>query len=332
VHEFDGKTIVLTGATGFLGRWFCDFFDFINENVLDNPCRIVAVDNNISGDASKLENSKINIVELDITKNLIALELLTGKVDYVINAAGIASPEVYQKYPFETLDVSYVGTHNILKFCNTKGVKSVLCFSSSEVYGTPDENNIPTREDYMGAVPTMSNRSSYDIGKKAIETICYIYHEKEQTPVKIVRPFNVYGPGMHARDHRVLGNFIFQVINKNPLKVYGDGEQTRTFCYIADAMNGFLRVLLLGHSGEVYNIGNPYPEISMNELASITHKALGQEENIIKVPYPDSYPSDEPRRRCPDITKAEKHLEYSPKISLEEGIGKMYRWGVEEER
>ena len=329
VYDFEGKTVLLTGATGFLGRWFCNFFEFINRTCLSAPCKVLAVDNDISGDASKLKKLKINIIVHDITQGL--HDIIDEDVDYVINAAGIASPEIYQKYPFETLGVSYTGTHEVLKFCKDRSVKSVLCFSSSEVYGTPDEANIPTKEDYMGAVPTMSNRSSYDIGKKVIETIAYMYNKKYDLPVKLVRPFNVYGPGMHARDHRVLGNFVFRSIEKKPLKVYGDGAQTRTFCYITDAMNGFLRALLKGHDGEVYNIGNPQPEVSMMQLAEITCTALHNKQEIQKIPYPDSYPSDEPRRRCPDISKARDHLGYDPKITLDQGIRSMYSWGASEQ-
>ena len=205
-------------------------------------------------------------------------------------------------------------------------VKSILCFSSSEVYGTPDKDNIPTTEKYIGSIPTMSGRSCYDIGKKVLETLCHVYNEKYDTPVKVIRPFNLYGPKMGLHDNRVLPNFISNVINDRPLKVYGDGNQTRTFCYISDAVVMIIKLLLSGESGEIYNIGNLKPEIRMTDLAKTVCDVLNKTRNIEVVEYPDFYPSDEPLRRCPDISKVSSCIDYEAKVSLNDGLVKMYNY------
>lgn len=327
VSVFEGKTVLITGASGFLGVWFSGFFDFLNENKFENNARIICVDNNISGDNKKLDSFKtVEVVNLNIVESFEDSLSVEGGVDYIINAAGIASPRVYQKYPVETMDVSYLGTKNIFNFALKHGVKSILCFSSSEVYGTPDTLNIPTGEEYLGSVPTMSNRSCYDIGKKVIETISYVYAKEYNVPVKIVRPFNVYGPNMYENDYRVLSNSISKVLRDEPITIYGDGEQSRTFCYITDAIKGFFRVLLRGQNGDVYNIGNSEPELSMVEFAEALYKVAGKPNISELVPYPPYYPDDEPRRRCPDISKAKAELEYSPSVDIESGLERMYDW------
>jgi UDP-glucuronate decarboxylase len=327
IGVLEGKTLLITGASGFLGVWFAGFLNFLNEHKVTDKIRIICVDNNISGDSQKLNHFKtVEVYEMDIIDGFLKELPFEGSVDYIINAAGIASPRVYQRYPVETMDVSYIGTKNILNFALENQVESVLCFSSSEVYGTPDELHIPTTEDYLGSVPTMSNRSCYDIGKKIIETVSYVYFKKHNIPVKVVRPFNVYGPNMYENDHRVLSNSIARILKDEPITIYGDGEQSRTFCYITDAIKGFMRVLLKGRSGEVYNIGNSNPETSMIDFASILYK-VANKSNISKlIPYPPYYPDDEPRRRCPDISKATEELGYTPTVELEVGFKRMYEW------
>ena len=321
VEKFRGKTILITGSNGFLGRWFSDVFRHINENILDNSCDIICADNNIVR-KDKRENS----IVLNICEKIKTHVLGIDKLDYIINCAGIASPKIYKNYPVETLDVSYLGTRNILELGREFDVESILCFSSSEVYGTPDKDNIPTTEEYIGLIPTMSDRSCYDIGKKVLETLCHVNYEKYQSPVKVVRPFNLYGPKMGLHDNRVLPNFISNVINGKSLKVYGEGTQTRTFCYIADAITTMIKLLVLGKNGEIYNVGNTNPEIGMKDLAEVVCGVIGKNTNMEVINYPDFYPSDEPLRRCPDISKTTSCIDYVPQIPLEKGIIKMYNY------
>ena len=321
IEKFRGKTILITGSNGFLGRWFSDTFRYFNENILNNSCNIICADNNIVR-----KEKRDNSVVLDICKNIEIENLGINKIDFIVNCAGIASPKIYKNYPIETLDVSYLGTKNILDLGRKFDVESILCFSSSEVYGTPDISNIPTTEEYIGTIPTMKDRSCYDIGKKVLETLCHVYYEEHNSPVKVVRPFNLYGPKMGLHDNRVLPNFISNVIKNKSLKVYGDGNQTRTFCYIADAITIMIKLLVSGVNGEIYNVGNTKPEIGMVDLANMVCQLLNKNVKVDVINYPDFYPSDEPLRRCPDINKTKSTVEYEAKISLEDGLIKMYNY------
>jgi UDP-glucuronate decarboxylase len=326
IEKFNGKVILLTGCNGFIGKWFQDIFEYINQNILTKKCLVLCFDNNIvskkrytSSKYIKCNISDINDIYAHIDKFNI------DKIDYIINCAGIASPKIYRKYPLETLDVSYLGTKNILDISIKYNPESVLCFSSSEIYGTPRAEHIPTTEDCLGEIPTMSSRSCYDVGKEILETLCYVYNTEYNVPVKVLRPFNLYGPQMGLNDNRVLSNFILNVLHNKYLNIYGDGKQTRTFCYIADGIIGMLKLLDGGRNGEVYNIGNPKPEINMHDLALKVCK-LTNHEKLNIVPHPDFYPSDEPLRRCPDISKISKGVGYEPKIGLDEGLLKMYNY------
>jgi UDP-glucuronate decarboxylase len=219
-----------------------------------------------------------------------------GPLDYVIHAAGIASPFYYRAYPLETLEVAITGTRNMLELAGARGARFTY-FSSSEIYGDPDPKHVPMAESYRGNVSC-------------------------QGP----RPFNIFGPGMQETDYRVLPNFASHIKAGRPLKLYGSGAQTRTFCYITDAMIGFLKVVLKGVAGEAYNIGNPEPEISMLGLVDCIEGVIGKELARDVIEYPDSYPADEPMRRSPDITKARRQLGFAPSISLEDGLGRFLNW------
>jgi UDP-glucuronate decarboxylase len=199
-------------------------------------------------------------------------------------------------------------------------------FSSSEIYGDPDAVHVPTPESYRGQVSCQGPRACYDESKRVGETLCYIFHEKHGVATTVIRPFNVFGPGMQETDYRVLPNFASRIKSGKPLNIYGKGSQTRTFCYVTDAMVGFMLVILKGVPGESYNIGNPDPEISMLDLAGRVESVIGRPiaRNIIE--YPDSYPADEPNRRCPDIRKARLQLGYAAQVKLDEGLRRFLGW------
>ncbi len=304
--KLQNKKVLLIGSNGFLGNWFKDFFEYFQIEYMTYD----------------IQDNK----EHDICK---PIEL--PRYDYVINCAGIASPEKYMKKPIETMDVSYLGTKNVLEYCRKNNVESVLFFSSSEVYGTPNKNSIPTKESYIGSIPTRGSRSCYDIGKQALETLCFIYHNEYKMPIKVVRPFNFYGPYMGINDNRVLSNWMRCFINQEELMIYGDGEQTRTFCYAADGIAMCLAVLLEGEQGEVYNVGNPTPELSMLELAKIFCSSLNHSSGYVVRDYPNHYPSDEPLRRCPNIDKVVKQTGASPYTTLNTGLKKMLTYFEENE-
>ena len=322
--DFSGKTVLLTGARGFLGRYFIEVFRKLNENFLDFPARIIALDNFItSGKAGSqlVDKANIKFIEHDVIKPF----QLNDHVHYIIHLAGIASPHYYKNYPLETLDVSITGTKNMLQVARQHQARFTF-FSSSEVYGDPDIENIPTSEMYRGNVSTQGPRACYDEGKRVGETLCYIFHKYFGVATNIVRPFNFFGPGMQETDFRVLPNFASRIQSGKPLTCYGQGNQTRTFCYITDAMTGLFKAILKGISGEIYNIGNPKPEISVIELVDLIAKVLGHDVPHKVIDYPDSYPSDEPNRRCPNIQKAQSQLGYDPKVSLEEGLRRFLHW------
>ncbi len=323
--RFEGATVLITGGAGFLGRYFTDVLLRLNESRLKRPCRVIVCDNLItSGDLGRTVNGngQVEFLEHDVIKPL----EIDGQVDYIIHAAGIASPYYYRKYPLETLEVATVGTKRVLEFGLRHGVKGFLFFSSSEIYGDPDARHVPTPESYRGNVSCVGPRACYDESKRLGETMCMIYHEAFGVPTRVVRPFNVYGPGMQERDYRVLPNFASRIAAGKPLRVYGHGSQTRTFCYITDAMVGFTRALVDGAPGQAYNIGNPTPEISMLHLVKVLEKVIAKSLVCDIVEYPDSYPADEPQRRCPDISKAAIQLKYKPQVSLEDGLQRFISW------
>jgi UDP-glucuronate decarboxylase len=324
---FKDKRVLITGATGFLGRYFLEVFSALQ-------IQTIGLDNGITGDKS-LPNrfsDTVRLIDWDARHPYHPED----NVSFVINAAGIASPAYYKKYPLETIDVTISGLRNSLGVARAHGAK-LLFFSSSEIYGDPDPRYIPIPESYRGNVACLGARACYDESKRLGETLCQVYWQQYGVQTRIVRPFNVYGPGMGSRDFRVLPNFVGRALRGEPLKVYGKGDQTRTFTYITDAIVGFLNVLVNGQNGEPYNIGNPEGEISMIDLARDVSKRVAERkyydlarvlENIHTIDYPDNYPADEPMRRCPDVTKAALHVGFTPQVSLQEGLDRFISWAA----
>lgn len=323
-NALSGKTMLITGGAGFLGNYFIGVLDFLNKNVLEKPCRIISVDNFITGLQYRIENGpyfkaiKHNVKEpLKIDEN----------VDYIIHAAGIASPKFYREFKIETIDVATLGTKNMLEIAKDKKIKSMLFFSSSEVYGDPDPRYIPTPETYNGNVSCIGPRSNYDESKRLGETLCVAYFETYKVPVKIVRPFNIYGPGMRLDDYRVIPNFISSLLKNKPLPIYGAGNQTRTFCYISDAITGFFRVLLSDYNNEVFNVGNDDIEVSIESLAKIMIEVFGYKGALShSAGLNDAYFKGDPQRRCPDLTKIRTNLSYNPRIGIKSGLKRFMQW------
>ena len=323
-HDLAGKTVLLTGARGFLGRYFTAVFDCLNRTVLKKPVTVIALDNLITAGPEGRQIPDIPNVKF-IRHDVIQPFSWDGPIDYVVHAAGIASPYYYRVHPLETVEVAVSGTRHMLEMARSKGARFTF-FSSSEIYGDPDPAHVPTPESYRGNVACQGPRACYDESKRVGETLCYIFHDSHGVATTVVRPFNVYGPGMQETDYRVLPNFGNRIKAGLPLNVYGSGNQTRTFCYITDAIVGFLLTVLRGAPGNVYNIGNPKPEIAMIGLIGIIEEILGRKlpKNIVE--YPDSYPADEPQRRCPDIHKARLQLGYAPKVDLKDGLARFFGW------
>ncbi|WP_437965663.1 NAD-dependent epimerase/dehydratase family protein [Sorangium sp. So ce260] len=325
-HRFEGKTVLITGAAGFIGSYIVGVLQQLNRRRFSRPARIVALDNLITGTKESgffdLGDPNLVFETHDVTKPYVR----DVRPDFILHGAGIASPVYYARYPLETITVAVDGIRNVLDLARRTRPEAVLYFSSSEIYGDPQPEFIPTPEDYPGRVSPTGLRACYDESKRLGETLAMVYHRQFGVPVTVVRPFNVYGPGMRRDDSRVLPSFLSAALDRRPLEIHRGGAQTRTFCYATDAVNGFLRVLLLGRPGEVYNIGSDAEEITMRDLAKKVEQAAGEPLDITLAGYPEGYPVGDPNRRCPDITKASRELGYAPTVSLEQGLPRMLAW------
>ncbi len=323
---FKNSNIIIGGSFGFLGKYFLECLINIKKKYKID-FNIYAVDNFITSDSSYktyYEKQGIICINHDLN-NKLELDL---EFDFIICLAGIASPYYYNKYPMETLNVSINGLKNMFDLKHNKNTKFIF-FSSSEIYGDPSADEIPTKESYRGNVSSIGPRACYDESKRVGETICYVYSKYFNKNVSIIRPFNVYGPGMSLNDYRIIPNITRSYILNDQLKIYNTGKQTRTYCYISDAISGFFKVILKKEKFNIYNIGNNEGEISVNALLELTEKVMNTKLNYIIAPYPDEYPPDEPQRRCPDLTQANKLLDYYPKVNLESGLFKHLTWAKE---
>jgi len=262
-------------------------------------------------------------IDLSIIQSDIILQKDFPVSDFIIHAASIASPIYYRIYPLETMDANVIGLRNLLDFVAKNPCESLLFFSTSEIYGDPAQDAIPTKETYRGNVSCTGPRACYDESKRYGETLCITFAQQFKVPVKIARPFNNYGPGLKMTDKRVLPDFFNDILSDRNITLLSDGKATRTFCYISDAITGYLQILLSNYDGESFNIGTENPEISMLELAKMVIKLTGKNLEVIYEKSNDSkYLIDNPQRRCPDIEKARTLLNYSPKISLDEGLSR----------
>jgi UDP-glucuronate decarboxylase len=324
-RKLSGSTVYLTGAAGFLGRYFLHVISQYNANA-DRKIKLIGVDNFISSGVFG-QNLQIDQLEgLEFKKvdvsNLTQEDLdLARSANFVIHCAGIASPQHYKTNPLETIDVAINGSRKLLEACRTSGARYTF-FSSSEIYGNPPAHEIPIKESFKGIVSSTGPRSCYDESKRLGETLCSVYQTEYEVHTNIIRPFNVYGPGMQSMDYRVMPNFAFRIKENLPLEVYGTGKQTRTYCYVTDAITGFLKIFCSGEPGQAYNIGNPNEEISALSLAEKFKESANKKVEILVKDHPPEYPSDEPDRRCPDISKAKQHLNYSPIVNLDSGIAR----------
>lgn len=328
--KLEGKSIFITGGSGFLGKYFLQTLWYLNSHILIKKCKVISVDNYITGtkgtDSDLSQDKNFTFIQHDVRTEF----AYTGKVDYVIHAAGIASPVYYMKYPLETLEIATLGTQNMLEFARKKKVDSFLFFSSSEIYGDPDPNFVPTPETYPGNVSCIGPRSCYDESKRLGETLCMIYNKIYKVPTKTVRPFNVYGPGMMVNDSRVIPRFLTSALKREPLPVHAGGNQTRTFCYISDAVTAFFKVLLSRGNGDVFNVGNDGNEVNMMTLAQIVAELFKGKVEIKSIEYPSFYPQGDPKRRSPDLTKIRTVLAYKPAVDLKTGLKRTLKWYKEE--
>ena len=298
------KTILIAGGAGFIGSNLCE------KLLLDNN-KIICLDNLLTGNKANIQHL-INQANFEfINHDIVDPIKIECEIDEIYNLACPASPPKYQQDPIYTLKINFIGVLNLLELAKNKNAR-FLQSSTSEVYGEPTIS--PQHEEYRGNVNTTGIRSCYDEGKRVAETLIMEYHNKYNVDTRIVRIFNTYGPKMDKNDSRVVSNFINQALNNQPITFYGDGDQTRSFCYIDDQIDGLIRLM---NSNYIYpiNIGNPY-EISVKELANIIIDLTSSESQIV---YKE-LPSDDPTNRKPDINKAINLLKWEPKYDLKHGL------------
>jgi UDP-glucuronate decarboxylase len=304
--------ILVTGGAGFIGSHLCKF-------LLDKGNEVICLDNFFTGKRRNLlpllKNPNFCIIPHDITSTQTRIDSkIVGGVDQIYNLACPASPVHYQFDPIETIKANTIGVINVLEFAKLNGAK-VLQASTSEIYGDPLEH--PQKETYRGNVNTLGPRACYDEGKRVAETLFSDYHRAFNLPTRIVRIFNTYGTNMDKDDGRVVSNFIIQAINNEPITIYGDGSQSRSFCYIDDLIEGLYRVMNQNVSVGPINLGNPR-EFTVKSLAEIILKKTNSKSKIVYL----NLPEDDPKIRRPDITLAKKLLRWEPKIPLEAGLSR----------
>ncbi|TRZ89562.1 MAG: SDR family oxidoreductase [Methanosarcinales archaeon] len=306
MNNFTAKKVLVTGGAGFLGSHLC-------ERLLDAGNEVICVDNCYTGTKANIyhlfDNPRFEFLRHDVTFPLFV------EVDEIYNLACPASPIHYQFDPVQTTKTSVHGAINMLGLAKRVKAK-ILQASTSEVYGDPEIH--PQPESYWGNVNPIGRRSCYDEGKRCAETLFFDYHRQHNLPIKVARIFNTYGPRMHPADGRVVSNFIMQALKNEPITIYGDGSQTRSFCYVDDMIEGFMRLMATQNdfTGPV-NLGNP-GEFSILELAEKIIDQTGSNSEIIHNPLPE----DDPKQRKPDISLAKEKLNWEPTVKLEEGLKK----------
>lgn len=301
-----GKRIIVTGGSGFLGSWLCD-------GLVKKGCEVICIDNFSSGNKRNivhlLSNPKFKLIKHDIVKPL----QINGQIDYIFHLASRASPADFEEYSIDILLANSLGTYNMLKLARGKNARFLLA-SSSEIYGDPGVH--PQPEDYWGNVNPIGSRSCYDEGKRFSESLSVNFHRRYDLDVRIARIFNTYGPRMRPHDGRVISNFIVQALKDRPITVYGDGSQTRTFCYVSDMVDGLIKLMFAnGLKCRIINLGSPN-EITILEVAKLIKKCTFSNSRIMFKPLP----RDDPKRRTPDLSKARNFPHWRPKISLDKGL------------
>jgi UDP-glucuronate decarboxylase len=304
------KRIVVTGGAGFIGSYLCE--SLLNENNL-----VICVDNFFTGNKKNirhlLDNKNFEVIEHDITEPL----FLDG-INQIYNLACPASPIHYQFNAIKTIKTNVLGTINMLEIAKNNRAR-ILQASTSEIYGNPFEH--PQKETYFGNVNAVGPRACYDEGKRVAETLMFDYNRQNEVDIRIARIFNTYGPRMAKNDGRVISNFINQTLNSEDITIYGDGSQTRSFCYVSDTVDGLIRMMNTENLTGPVNLGNP-TEMTILDLAK---KVIELTNSKSKITF-NSLPVDDPVRRCPDISLAKEKLNWEPKVPLEEGLEKIVEY------
>jgi nucleoside-diphosphate-sugar epimerase len=337
-RTMSGRRLMIAGGAGFLGYYLVQSALHWNRtHPGEAAIHVTVLDSFIRGAPAWLtalrDDRHLTLKQHDVT---VPLPSDIGRQDYLIHAASIASPIYYRKYPIETMDANINGLRFMLDYCQRQQeqgapVAGMLFYSSSEIYGDPTPDSIPTPETYRGYVSCTGPRACYDESKRFGETLCVNFAQQRSVPVKMARPFNNYGPGLKITDGRVIPDFARNVLDGRDIVMLSDGSPKRTFCYVADAVVGYYKILVKGRPGEAYNIGVETPEISMAELAeklvAYAREFFGYAGRVVRQQSADAqYLVDNPNRRCPVITKARTELGFAPRVSVDEGLRRSLLW------
>jgi UDP-glucuronate decarboxylase len=331
-HErgcISGKTVLITGFAGSLGFMLMQFFAEYGQEL--GIKKVYALDNYVFGKPDWVqeltENPLFSIHEGDVvTENFTFAE----NADLIFHMASLASPVYYRLHPIETMDADVIGLRRLLDFYKDRNIFNLLFYSTSEIYGDPAPEQVPTSEIYWGNVNTSGPRACYDESKRYAETLCYNFHHQYGFPVTVIRPFNSYGPGLRANDKRAPADFAMNVLNNEPITLYSDGNATRTFCYASDTTLASLKCALCGRY-DVFNIGNDSEEMTVRQLAEMYSEVgrdlFGYSGDIEFREHSDKhYNTDNPQRRCPDLSKIRHELGYAPSVDVRVGIERYLRF------
>jgi UDP-glucuronate decarboxylase len=336
--ELAGRHVLIVGGAGFLGYYLVQTLTAANRAGATRPdVRVTVWDSFARGLPPWLEalakSDELTLVQRDVIQ---PVERDAPDFDFIVHAASIASPTYYKRYPIETMDANVNGLRNLLDYARRqadakKPVAGFLFFSSSEIYGDPTPDAIPTPETYRGNVSCTGPRACYDESKRFGETLCVNFAQQHGVRVAMARPFNNIGPGLKISDRRVLPDFARDVLANRPIRLLSDGGPKRTYCYVGDAIQGYYKILVRGRPGEPYNIGVERPEISVSELAErvsrIGAELFGYAGGVVRARSDDAtYLADNPLRRCPVIAKARTELGYAPGVELDDALRRSLLW------
>jgi UDP-glucuronate decarboxylase len=322
-----GKTILITGASGLIGSYLVETIAYLNsKNTLSSPCKIIGMQKSVILKESRLGYLLGRADVLFVSHNAALPYEPPYKIDYIIHSAGMSAPAFFLADPLGTIDVNVNGIRWILEYARRNKVKSILYMSSGEIYGSPTPENIPTPESYTGNVSTFGPRACYTSSKRLAETFCSIYFEQYGVPVKIARPFIVYGPGLAVSDKRVMAEFIRSGIQGKPIEMMSQGLDTRSYCYISDATIAFFNLLLSSKNGEVFNVASDKEEVSIHDLAELTHKICNIQKPVLIKEQNATFIKGAPNRVMPDISKLRTTFGYEPEVGIKEGLKRTIAW------
>lgn len=323
-ERFAGKTVLITGASGVLPGYLADTIAYLNQHILRNPAQLLLLTRTNPAPMSRLAHlvgrADVRFLIQDVRAPLPVDEPL----HFVIHAASPATPQRFREDPVGAVEANSTALQQLLDHARHSSIESFLYFSSSEIYGTPEPEDIPTPETYLGRFDFTASRSFYAEAKRFGETLCAAYATQYGLPVKVVRPFHVHGPGLRLDDGRIIAAMILQGLEGGPLTLQSDGSATRTYGYVSDATVGFIQTLLSDANGEAFNIGADAPETSILQLATTISHLLGIHEPVKVGPTPPDAGS--PGRACPDLSKIRTLVGYAPQVSLEAGLERTIEW------